>query len=94
MTHFLYFKKLRDLSGEKIDTEYPSQDWLISEIVAPIIVNSDKVQSIVHCRDEPLHSPDPDIITPKKLKRVIALFNKYDDLLEFRDAALKELEQE
>lgn len=93
MVHFLYFKKLKDLSKDIINTEYPSADWLISEIVAPIIVNDDKIQKIVKCKDDPLYSPDPNIISDKTLRKIIILFKQNSDLLKFRHEALKELGQ-
>lgn len=48
MSHFVYFKKLHLLfPSEDIDTEYPSKDWLLSEIVAPLLINSKEIQKII-----------------------------------------------
>lgn len=91
MTHFLYFKKLQDMCSEKINAEYPSADWLISEVVAPIIVNSRQIQQVVHCKDDPLYAPEPDIISDEKLVRIATLFKQSDNLLAFRDKALTAL---
>ncbi|MDR1300825.1 MAG: hypothetical protein LBK50_03920 [Candidatus Nomurabacteria bacterium] len=93
LTHFLYFKKLQELLGEKIDTEYPSDDWLISEIVAPIVVNSNELQKITHFEDE-FSTPDKNIISHKKLKIIEKLFTDNANLTEFRNKALKEIRRE
>lgn len=53
MSHFIYFKKLKQLlPNENIDTEYPSNDWLLSEIITPLLVNSDKLQKYLNQKDE------------------------------------------
>jgi hypothetical protein len=53
MSHFLYFKKLNLLfPNENIDTEYPSNDWLLSEIIAPLLINSDDIQKYIGQKDE------------------------------------------
>jgi hypothetical protein len=91
MTHFLYFKKLADELKMKIDTEFPSEDWLISEIVAPMVVNSAEVQDIVHIADE-FYTPDPNIITETKLRQIKTLYRKDGkNLVNFHKKALKEI---
>jgi len=58
MTHFLYFKKLRELLPNlEIDTEYPSNDWLISEIIVMAITDNKDIQKLVKHREEYLSIP-------------------------------------
>jgi hypothetical protein len=53
MLHFIFFKKLKLLfPNETIDTGFPGKDWLLSEIVAPLIINSDDLQQYVSQKDE------------------------------------------
>jgi hypothetical protein len=63
MTHFIYFKNLKSLYPfENIDTEYPSKDWLLSEMVAPILINSDTIQKLIKQKDE--------FYSPSKIKNI------------------------
>lgn len=82
MTHFLYFHRLRETHGDDIDTEYPSIDWLLSEIVTPIVVNDIKVQEIVDSKDV-FFAPDDFTLDDKKKKEIEELFQKYG--MEFYD---------
>jgi hypothetical protein len=57
MSHFLYFKKLKLLfPDEKIDTEYPGKDWLLSEIVTPLLINDHSLQQYIG-QTESFYSP-------------------------------------
>ena len=90
MTHFAYFAKLQASVG-KVDTESPSQDWLISEIVAPIVVNSDRLQSILHNKESFfLSGVDNSVI--QKLANLYHQYD-YDDIVGYRTAALKLLNE-
>lgn len=90
MAHFVYFNKLRSLPLDKIiNTEYPSKDWLISEIVAPLIVNSEQIQLIANDIDG-ISIPDG-MITKNKIKKITDLFYKYPDIRIFREKALSEI---
>ena len=52
MSHFLYFKKLKEIFPyERIDTEYPGKDWLLSEIIATLIVNDPRLQQYIGLLD-------------------------------------------
>lgn len=93
MVHILYFEKIQQALGKKIDTEYPSDDWLISEIIAPYLVNQPRMQEIVKVSDE-FFTPEPNIISIKKIHKIEHIFNTEKDLLEFRKLALKEIRQE
>jgi hypothetical protein len=89
MVHFLYFKKLRDLlPNEKIDTEYPSKDWLLSEIVAPLIVNLEEVQAIVNNEDE-LFLPDKNVVSKTQVKEIENLYCRELNISVCREKALK-----
>jgi hypothetical protein len=88
LTHFLYFQQLTKLSSEKIVTEYPSADWLLSELVAPVVVNQPAIQALVHSRDS-FYAPDPSIITKAKQQAITKLFLQRTDLLTFRQQALE-----
>jgi hypothetical protein len=58
MSHFLYFKKLKQVfPNQKIDTEYPSKDWLLSEIITPILINQRNLQKYINQKDE-FYSPE------------------------------------
>ena len=83
MTHFLYFKKLQRLLGEEIDTEYPGKDWLISEIVDPVITSDPRIQAITHIKDQ-AYLPDQDL-SAEKVKAVQDLWS--GDILKFRKEA-------
>jgi len=93
LTHLLYFKKLSDLLEHKIDTEFPSNDWLLSEIVAPIVVNDQKIQAIVNAEDV-FYSPKDNIISSRKRKGIEKLFVEEKNIIKFREKALKEIGQE
>lgn len=57
MSHFLYFKKLKSLfPNEKIDPEYPGKDWLLSELVTPLLLNEKSVQQYIG-QTETFYSP-------------------------------------
>jgi hypothetical protein len=92
LTHFLYFKKLKKLLQKPINTEYPKPDWLISEVVAPIIVNDKEIQVIVHNKDT-FYTPNPNLITASQIKEISQLFTNTSDLLVFRQQAHKKIGQ-
>lgn len=50
MTHFIYFKKLKELRPEltRKEMEAPHDTWKISELLAPIIVNDEEIQNLIH----------------------------------------------
>lgn len=88
MTHLLYFKKLNILlPDEKIDTEYPSKDWLLSEIVAPLIINSPEIKKLVNGNRDTLFIPDG-MISGNQIEKINNLFDKEKDILVFRKKAL------
>lgn len=86
MTHVLYFKKLSDLTGTKINTEYPSQDWLLSEIIAPAITDDSDTQAIVNDREEPFLLDSK--ISQEQVKQITTIFNNEQDIVCFRNRAL------
>jgi len=62
MSHFLYFKKLKQIyPEEQIDTEYPSKDWLLSEIITPLLINDNAIQQYIGQKDA-ISNPDNDNI--------------------------------
>lgn len=91
LTHFLYFKKIIDKIGERINTEYPSVDWLISEIIAQHVVNNEKIQKIVNFKQESVSVPNDIQIDEKKCNKINKLFDSMTDILEFRKLAIKEI---
>ena len=91
MIHFLYFKKIIDLSlNERIDTECPSKDWLLSEIFVQYISNSKEIRDITHFNDS-LYVADDLRPTDDQLAQIKRLYLENDDLLEFRRKALEVL---
>jgi hypothetical protein len=86
MTHFLYFQYLKQSETNIIDTEFPSKDWLISEIVAPIVVNNKKIQDIIHSKDS-LFVPDDFIVNEDKKIETERLFQQHG--INFYDRAKK-----
>lgn len=89
MTHFLYFKKLKDsLPDEVIDTECPSKDWLLSEIFVQFITNSKEIQKITNFKDS-LYITDNIKVTADQLGRIEKLYFENNDLLTFRSKALE-----
>jgi len=48
-THFLYFKKLRLLNPDVSEEEfnYPHREWLLSEILAPIVLNDPRSVQVI-----------------------------------------------
>lgn len=89
IVHFLYFKKLRDLQpGVIIETEYPSKEWLLSEIIAPMIVNDNEIQAILNNKDA-VFIPDSIRLAPDVLNEIHYLYNGKLNFLEFREAALR-----
>jgi hypothetical protein len=75
MTHFLYFKKQAEVFANKdLDPNYPSQDWLISEIVAPVIVNNKKIQALVNDMDS-ISLPNHKIVSDDQINQIVAAFN-------------------
>lgn len=91
MTHLLYFKKLKDnLPNIAIDTEYPSKDWLLSEIFVQYISNSKEIQHLTNFEDS-LYIPEDTQITQEQLDKIKNLYSKNQDILIFRDKALKVL---
>lgn len=91
MTHFLYFDKLKDLVDD-IDTESPSTDWLISEIVAPCIVNQPELQDVLHNKDSVFV---PDNYDRDMIDKLVQLYGHYspDDIVAYRQAAMKLISQ-
>ena len=89
MTHFLYFKKLKDsLPNEIIDTECPSKDWLLSEIFVQFVTNSKEIQQITNFKDS-LYITDDTKVTADQLSRIEKLYSEDYDLLTFRNKALE-----
>lgn len=88
MTHILYFKKIKDnLPNEVIDTEYPSNEWLLSEIYAPYISNSEEIQKMIEFKDK-LYIPDDIKVTDQQLNQIKKLYLENQDLMVFRSKAL------
>ena len=50
------------ITDEIIETEYPSKDWLLSEIITPLIINSDELQKYLSQKDE--------FFAPSKIKKI------------------------
>lgn len=50
--HFLYFKKWKEIfpSAKRKTFDYPNTEWLLSELVAPIILNDKQVQKYLKQR--------------------------------------------
>lgn len=48
-THFLYFAKLQALGFEVTATSvnFPSRQWLLSEIIAPVLMNDPRVRAVI-----------------------------------------------
>ena len=91
MTHLLYFKKLKDsLPNESIDTEYPSKDWLLSEICVQFITNSNEVQNITKFKDS-LYVTEDTRVSDEQIKEIKKLYLENHDLMIFRDRALEVL---
>lgn len=92
MTHFLYFKKLKEgLNGGLVNTEYPSKDWLLSEIFVLFITNSDELRKITNYEDS-LYITDDITVSNYQLDKIKDIYNKSDSLLNFRKLSLKVLE--
>lgn len=86
LTHILYFKKIIDSSpNEKIDTEYPSKDWLLSEIFVQYISNCKEIQDITNFEDS-LFIPEDIKVTRKKLDQIKKLYLENHDLMVFRES--------
>ncbi len=49
--HFLYFKKWKEIFPEtnKKAFDPPHLEWALSEIIAPVILNDEKIQKIIKC---------------------------------------------
>ncbi len=49
ISHFLYFKKFKDVSPniKKGNYESPHKEWILSEIVTPIILNDPRMIKII-----------------------------------------------
>lgn len=48
LLHFIYFKKWSSTYNDSIETyEYPHLTWVLSEILAPIILSDDSLQKII-----------------------------------------------
>ena len=89
MTHILYFKKIKDsLSNEEINTEYPSKDWLLSEIFVQYITNSKEIQDITNFKDN-LYITEDTRVTDDQLNKIKKLYLENHDLLVFRSRALE-----
>lgn len=93
MTHFLYFDKLANALGRKVATEQPSLDWLLSEIVAPSVVNKSPIQSIVHNRDS-FFSPTEQAVSRNDISYIQKLFFEEPDIQKFRNQALEILKKD
>lgn len=88
MTHILYFKKIKDnLPNEIIDTEYPSKEWLLSEIYAPYISNSEEIQELINFKDK-LYISDDIKVTDQQLNKITKLYLENQDFMVFRSRAL------
>lgn len=73
MTHFWYFAKLHQLfPDEKIDTESPGADWLISEIIVIEVVNSPEIIAITSETDE-VFIPDG-VVSSQQVEQIQQLF--------------------
>jgi hypothetical protein len=50
ISHFLYFKKFEKVFPEisKKHYDFPYKEWLLSEIIAPLIVNDKRIQKIIN----------------------------------------------
>ena len=84
MSHFIYFKKIRQLiTDEIIETEYPSKDWLLSEIITPLIINSDELQKYLSQQDEFFASSKIKNIdrTQERIKSEFDRRKNFDDLI-------------
>jgi hypothetical protein len=88
MTHFLYFDILNRESEQPINTERPSNDWLLSEIVAPFINNLPEIQNLVHAPDE-FFSPTGTQLKQETAVQIRALFQHRRNLMAFRHDAMK-----
>ncbi|MGB8816259.1 MAG: hypothetical protein WCC74_03470 [Minisyncoccia bacterium] len=53
ISHFLYFKKLKEVFPKikKDKYEFPNKEWLLSELVTPIILNDPRMQKILGVKD-------------------------------------------
>ena len=86
------FKKLKEgLNGGLVNTEYPSKDWLLSEIFVLFITNSDEVRKITNYEDS-LYITDDITVSNYQLDKIKDIYNKSDSLLNFRKLSLKVLE--
>ncbi|MBQ6154898.1 hypothetical protein IJJ27_00380 [bacterium] len=85
MTHFLYFKQLENALGHSINKEYPSQDWMLSEIVIPCIVNHESIKEYVGY-DQDVFGVDLDNQTIHAIQKLWR-----GDVLNYRNAGLKKL---
>ena len=48
LLHFIYFKKFHEIFGDKYETyEYPHSNWVLSEILAPVILSDGELQKLV-----------------------------------------------
>ena len=86
MTHFLYFDALRkDIPN--IETESPSADWLLSEIVVTFIINYPETQRIAHS-PERIFKPDNIKLTDNQIKSIYKIWNTQTSLLDFHERSL------
>lgn len=91
MIHILYFKKIKDnLPNETINVDYPSKEWLLSEIYAPYISNCKEIQKITNFEDN-LYIPDDIKVTNQQLDKIKKLYLQNQDLMLFRSKTLDTL---
>lgn len=88
MTHFLYFKNLERQLGH-LEKEYPSDDWVLSEVFPPCVINDEEVIKDFTGCDDGVYGVD---LSKEQIKHLQEFW--HGDLLLYRQQGLAYLKQQ
>lgn len=88
MTHFLYFKNL-EKQLKQWEKEYPSDDWVLSEVFVPCVLNDEEVIKDFTGCDGGVFGVD---LSEEQIKHLQGFW--HGDLLAYRQQGLKYLKQQ